>query len=72
MLRLVNCTFTYMDKEMFLPLYKTLIHPHLEEATIVWSPYLVKDIFLIEFVQHQATKLLKSIKCKLSLQCVLG
>ena len=51
--------FTYMDKEMFLPLFNTLIRPHLEYATVVWSPFLKKDIFLIENVQRRATKIVK-------------
>ena len=33
MLGLIKRTFTYMAKEMFLPLFKTLIRPHLEYAT---------------------------------------
>ena len=62
MLGLLKHTFTFMDKEMFLPLYKTLIRPHLEYATVAWSPFLKKDIFLIENVQSRATKLVKSIR----------
>ena len=46
---------------MFLPLFKTLIRPHLEYATVVWSPFLKKDIFLIENVQRRATKIVKTI-----------
>ena len=30
-------TFSYMDKYMFLNLYKTLVRPHLEYATQIWS-----------------------------------
>ena len=61
MLGLIKRTFTYMDKEMFLPLFKTLIRPHLEYATVVWSPFLKKDIFLIENVQRRASKIVKTI-----------
>ena len=31
-------SFTYMDKEMFLNLYKFMVRPHIEYATQVWSP----------------------------------
>ena len=33
MLGLIKRSFSFMDKEMFLPLYKALIRPHLEYAT---------------------------------------
>ena len=61
MFGLIKRTFTCMDKEMFFPLFKTLIRPHLEYATVVWSPFLKKDIFLIENVQRRATKIVKNI-----------
>ena len=31
-------TFSYMDTEMFLSLYKSMVRPHIEYATQVWSP----------------------------------
>ena len=62
MLGLIKRSFSFMDKEMFLPLYKALIRPHLEYATVVWSPFLKKDIFLIENVQRRATKIVRYIR----------
>ena len=47
---------------MFLSLYKALIRPHLEFATVVWSPFLKKDIFLIENVKRRAKMIVKSIR----------
>ena len=58
----IKRSFSFMDKEMFLPLYKALICLHLEIATVVWSPFLKKVIFLIENVQRRATRIVKSIK----------
>ena len=62
MLGLIKRSFSFMDKEMFLPLYKALIRLHLEYATVAWSPFLKKDIFLIENAQRRATKIVKSIR----------
>ena len=50
-----------MDKEMFLPIYKTLIRPRLEHAIQAWSPYLQKDIIKLEKVQRRATKLIPEL-----------
>ena len=30
--------FTFMDKDMFLRIYKSVVRPHLEYASSVWSP----------------------------------
>ena len=35
---LIFKTFEFMDKDMFLSLYKSIVRPHLECATVVWSP----------------------------------
>lgn len=54
-------TFTFMDKEMFLNLYKSIVRPHLEYAVTVCSPLYKKDMLAIENVQRRATKLVKAI-----------
>ena len=59
---LIFRTFTFMNKEMFLNLYKSIVRPHLEYASSVWSPMFKKDKILIENVQRRATLLVKSIK----------
>ena len=55
-------TFTYIDEGMFLNLYKSLIRPHVEYATPIWSPLYKKDKIIIENVQRRATKLVSSCK----------
>ena len=65
MLGLIKHTFTYMNKEMFKVLYKTLIRPHLEYCPQVWNPYLIKDINILENIQRRATKIVPDI-CNLS------
>ena len=55
-------SFIYMDKEMFLNLYKSMVWPHIEYATQVWSPQYKKDKITLENVQRRATRLVKCIK----------
>ncbi len=63
-LGLIARTFTYLDKDMFVQLYKSLVRPHLEYATPVWSPLLKKDRVAIENVQRRASRLLQAYKNK--------
>ena len=55
-------SFTYMGKEMFLNLYKSMVRSHIEYATQVWSPQYKKDKITLENVQRRATRLGKCIK----------
>ncbi len=58
---LIRRSFDYMDSDMFLVLYKSLVRPILEYSTCVWSPYLMKDIRRLERIQRRATKLVHNI-----------
>ena len=60
-LGLIRRTFHHMDKDMFLNLYKSLIRPHLEYGSNVWSVINKKEAIGIENVQRRATKLLRDI-----------
>ena len=61
MVGLIKHTFTYMNKDMFLVLYKTLVRPLLEYCPQIWSPHLVKDIEALEKVQQRATKIVPEL-----------
>ena len=60
-LGLIFRTFTYIDKDIFLNLFKSLVRPHLEYASTVWCPVFKKDRVPNENVQRRATKLVSSI-----------
>ena len=60
-LGLIRRNFKYIDKEVFLKLYKALVRPHLEYGQAIWSPQLLRQSRLIENVQRRATKLIPSL-----------
>ena len=60
-LPLIFKSFTYLNKEMFLCLYKILARPHLKYATTVWSPMYKKDSVTLENTQRKATKKVNSL-----------
>ena len=61
-LGIIFMTFSYIDKEMFMNLFKSLVRPHLEYASPIWSPLYKKDKKSIENVQRRGTRLVKSLK----------
>ena len=59
---LIRRSFTYLDEEMFVLLFKALVRPHLEYAQPVWSLYLKKHQQMIENAQRWSTKLIPGFK----------
>ena len=59
---IIKRTFTYLDKETFLLLYKALVRPHLEYANVIWYPRYKYQSASIERVQRGATKMLLEVK----------
>ena len=51
-----------MDKDKLLTLYKSLVRPHLEYGSSVWSVIYKKEAIQIENVQRRATKLIPELR----------
>ena len=62
MLGLIHRSFQYMGNDMLIHIYKALVHPHVEHASSVWSPFKLCDIKLIEGVQRRATRLPRDLQ----------
>ena len=62
MVGIIKRSFSYLDKEIFLKLYKAMVRPHLEYGNLIWHPYLKRQSVAIERVQRRATKILSECK----------
>ena len=58
MMGLIKRSFDFLDRDIFLRLYKALVRPHLEYGNIIWHPYLKRQSVQLERVQRRATKVL--------------
>lgn len=61
-LGMINRCILSRSREMLVPLYKSLVRPHVEYVTPVWSPHYAKDKALIEKVQHRFTRMIVGMK----------
>ena len=52
----------YKEKELIIPLYKTIVRPHLEYCIQAWRSYRKKDIDMLERVQRRATKMIQQFR----------
>jgi hypothetical protein len=59
---IIKRTFTFLDKSMFIRLYKTLVRPLLEYGNVIWYPRLKRQSAMIERVQRRATKLIYELR----------
>jgi len=55
-------TFSYRDRRTFLGLYIQFVRPHLEFSSPAWSPWLQKDVQLLEKVQERAVKMIGGLQ----------
>ena len=59
---MISRAFTLKSKSIILPLYKSLVRPHLDYAIPAWRPHYRKDIALLEQVQLRATKMVTGLQ----------
>ena len=59
---IIRRTFTNLDKNGLLVLYKTMVRSHLEFAAPVWSPHYWYQVEALETVQRRATKMMPGLK----------
>ena len=61
LLGLVKRTFSYMDRDTVLIIYKSIIRPIIDYGDSVWNPSLKKHIQMIENIQRRGTKLVPEL-----------
>ena len=61
-LGLIRRNIVYKENELIIPLYKTIVRPHLEYCIQAWRPYRKKDIDMLERVQRRATKMIPKLR----------
>ena len=59
---IIKRNFMQLDKNIFVPLYTTIVRPHLEYGQSIWSPYKRGEVRKIEAVQRYATRQVKNVK----------
>lgn len=60
-LGLIKRSFDFIDEDVIINLYKSLVRPHLEYGNLIWYPTLGQSAEL-EKVQRRATKLVPSLR----------
>jgi len=61
-LGLIDRTVRFRTPIVLVSLYKSMVRPHLENCSVVWSPHYTKDKVIPERVQHRFTRMFDDLK----------
>ena len=61
-LGMIRRNITYKENSLIIHMYTAIVRPHLEYCIHAWSPYIRKDIDMLEQIQKRATKLIPGLK----------
>ena len=61
-LGMIKRGFKNKSKETMLPLYKSMVRPHLDYCIQAWKPHLRKDVDRLKKVQRRATKMIEGLE----------
>ena len=61
-LGMIRRNVTYKEKSLIVPMYTSIVRPHVEYCIQAWSPYLRKYIDMLEKIQRRATKLIPELR----------
>ena len=59
---IIRRLFDYLDQNMFLQLFQSLVRPLVETSVGVWAPYTKTDIAELERIQRRATTQVPDLK----------
>ena len=61
-LGMIKREFKNKSREIMLPLYKSMVRPHLDYCIQAWKPHLRKDVDKLEKVQRRATVMIEGLE----------
>ncbi len=61
-LGLISINFSFKNQDIILPLYISLVRPHLKYGVHFWTPHHAKYIAKLEVVQRRAMKMIMSLR----------